>query len=307
MKLMNRWLGTLIFVVLIGAGSFVNFYVTNLLITDLMNLFKGSIDNQIVATIPSLMINFDFVLIIIFFARLLRHPGCRKSLVHFYSIILICFSLIGIVTGILGGTIVYHGFFQPYPFKLYTVSCLIVNSILCAVGVTFYFISRLILKDTEHHVIDRRYVFYNFFSVAFIYFVLNRTGALLWSFSYISPSTINLAWPFYVWLALPLFALFLYSISIFNYFKNRHRVAIVTSSVILTLNLGFTVTFMTLAYFSNDFISAVSPAMPISRLTCIPIDAILMFLMITILPLLNSYYLFKKRPKVAEIVEKLAK
>ncbi len=286
----------IIFIFLILGGSFINFYATNLLMSDIGNAYGGLIDNQIFATFPMWMLAFDFVLFTIYFARIYRHPNLKKKTTFLYSIILMSFSFVGILMGILSGILVYQSFVKPYPFPGYLILTFIFNGLFMLLGLAGLLCSIFVFKeDSEYRPIKKGYVFYSIFISVFIYFVYNRFGALLWSYTFMQISTLYLTWPFYLSLLFPLGVLVLFSFSIFNLYKEKGKFLIWSSIVIFALNFAFSIAYMIIAYNNTAFIAAVSPCMAISRLASMPIDAILSFLIVTLLPLFNIRYLRKHK------------
>ena len=124
---------SLILLIVIGIiGSIINFYATNLLFSDLSNMFYGVHDAYIISSFPIFFIALDFVVAFIFVLRLTRYPIYKKSLINLYTTYGIVNSVLGIMFSIITGSIIYDSFIAPYPFMGYSIIMLIVHLALCA-------------------------------------------------------------------------------------------------------------------------------------------------------------------------------
>ena len=72
-------------VLLTVVGSFVNFYCTNLIMSDISNMFYGVHNADIISSIPGLIFAMDFVLLAIFFMRLYLYKDQKKYIIRHYS------------------------------------------------------------------------------------------------------------------------------------------------------------------------------------------------------------------------------
>ena len=104
MEKLNRYGPIVAFWLAVLVGSFVNFYATNLVLSDISNLqaFLRMVNSH-TAIFTSIIFNIFLIAIIgtLYISRLCLRPNSRKSLTKLYLIIQIAVSFLGIVTSIL--------------------------------------------------------------------------------------------------------------------------------------------------------------------------------------------------------------
>jgi len=246
------------------------FLSCNLFYTDLSCYFGGL---TFLSTLPAMMICFELVLLIIFFLRIYKHIDRAANYLRTYSIIGIAFSVIGIISDILACIILYDGnFFAPYPCNGYMIGTLI---ILLAFAVELI-VDRIKYKNLEkvEFKVTPSHVFKTMFISFFIFYSLNRFGAVLCSIEYIHFRTLYMTFPFYILLLLP-FSLFVYVLlRYFELIKGKGQV--IYPIIVGALDIVLVTVCAIIAYNNTQFISAVSPAVPLERLATMPIETILL-------------------------------
>ena len=269
-------------------GSFINFYATNLLFSDLSNMFYGVHDIYIISSIPLFIIAVDFVVAFIFVMRFARYPEYKRATVNLYTIYLAILSVVGIVFSILTGTIIYHSFLAPYPFFCYGLIMLIVNIVLLALAIIENIKNRKQPKDEKRRHFKVKYILYSILLVFLTYFAFSKFGALLYSPVYILGRTLHLTFPFYVSLLFPMMLLAHIVLYFLDWYVGREKTEIIHVLIIFALNLIFGIAVFIIGYRHPEFISAVSPALALERLATFPVNTIFQFAAMLIL---SAYYL----------------
>lgn len=270
-------------------GSVVTFYATNMLLSDVSNMFYGVHDAYIVSSIPAFMLAVDFVAFLVFVMRYYRYPAYRKSMGNLYSIYLGVNSLVGIAFCILTG-VIYGSFTMPYPFWAYDVIMMIVHAGLLALAVVLNVKNRKMqLADQTKKKIQPHYVIYSAVLGAMTYFAFNKFGALILSPLYVYMRSLYLTWPFYLSLLCPIALVVHVLVYFFDGYKGKEKVGIAVVSTVFALSLGLGVSVLIIGSAHTQFISAVSPALPLERLATMPINSIFQLVAMV---LFSGYYLW---------------
>jgi len=282
----------IVFIALILVGSFINFYCTNFVLSDVSNLTYG-IKNRpegIFASLPGLNFAFLFVLACIFIIRYLRRPQYLKRLSRLYVIIGMSFSFIGLISAILAGAIVYKTFTASNPFPGYLILSIVLFSLFLIAGVLFFiFVFPKMEYSEEKRKLTAGYIFYSIVLAVTTYYAFNRLGALMWSPVYADAPTLYMTWPFYLGLILPILTFvhtFFYS---YDFYKKRCGIALIIINVINGLFIASVIFVIVMGMQNTEFISVISPAMGASRLLAKPIDIIAHFV---IFGLVNIYAIY---------------
>lgn len=276
-------------VLVILFGSIITFYSSNMLMSDLSNMFYGVHDAYIIASFPLFFISIDFVIGLIFIIRFCRYPQYRKALVNLYTLLLLIVSIIGFIFSILTGTLIYHSFTTRYPFIGYTTITLLIHIMLAFLAL---YIRKNYLKklpeDTEKKKLKVKYCLYSALLGFMIYFAFTKFGAFLYAPFYIHWRTFNLTFTFYLSLLMPI-ALVIHVILYFmDAYKGREKLAIFVVGSILCLSIILCSSVLIIGATQTQFISAVSPALPLERLATKPINSIFMLVALVIF---GMYYL----------------
>ena len=304
---MSKKIAGIILIILIVIGSIFTFFTANLLFSDLANIFPGYKDNNFISSLPMCMTMNQFVLAIIYVARYIRHPEYVKSMTRKYLIIFVAFSVVGIITSIMSGVMIYHSFFKPYPIPAYCLTMILVNVIFIAAAVYFYILTiKRMPDDKAKRPFSLEHVFHTMGISFMVFFSLERFGAFLYFPFYIQWRTIYLSWPFVFTLLAPLSMLIQSYLYIYPKYNKKPLTglifAIVNIGVALASHLAICIT----GYNNSKLLSAISPAMAIDRLDCSTKSLILILVVtfgIGILGLvyaLKTYLKFKKDTPVVE-------
>ena len=290
---MTKKKAIILMIIITLAGSIVTFYGTNLLLSDVSNMFYMTVTKDVISSLPIFFISLDFVLAAIALIRLYRHPQFRKCGTLLYSGILFCFSAAGIVSTVLTGTVIYHSFTAPYPFKGATLLCLFIHTLLAVISVIQ--IKRAVKweNDSEKRKIKLHYIIYTAFLSTLVFYAFNRTGAFLMMASFVQLSTLNITVWFYLALLLPLLNLMhslFYSFDVYSRYPKLSLIYAIAQTVLCIVLFLVTV----LVCMKNTaFISAVSPAVAIERLITIPIDTYAHFGLVLLQDLYELYIVIR--------------
>jgi len=288
-------------VIIMIFGSLTTFYGMNLLMSDLANMFYTSLSQDIISSLPLFIIALDFVLATLFVIRLYKHFDQKRALVNLYANLLEINSVVGIVTALLSGWIVYHDFMAPYPFPYYVLVCVILHTILLGVALwADLSLKKKLEEDTDHRKIKPKYVGYTIVLWLLTLFSYNRFGALLCAPVYVQLRTLDLTFPFYISLLLPL-ALLIYVIGNFlGWYKKNPKIAVIFPVIVLVLDIVFCVWVVYLGTSNTQFISAISPALGLERLATKPVDTILQFGGIGLLSIYYAFFAARYNRKIAK-------
>lgn len=270
-------------------GAFLNFYAFNLFCSDVANFFmQGNFELQIISTFPALNLAVIMIVVMMFLMRYYSKPTIVKRLSFTYSIIIASLSFVGLVTSILTGTIVHGSFLSERILPCYPLIGLIVHGIIFIGSLVLMFLTKKYLpEDKDRTKVTFRYVLATIGHATFLFFVFNRVGAVLWMPSYLQVRTLYVTWSFYLWTLLPLAMLVLLVLEELQRYKSHKRYGIISNSVMLGVNIVVGVGFAIMELNDTTIGAAISPVMPLSRLASMPVEAILIFLIMVIWPLLK--------------------
>jgi len=290
----------LIAVVLVG--SIFDFYGTNLLFSDIGNLYAGFKDNYIFSTIPMMMIFSQFILGVIYLSRMIVRPQYKKAMTKKFLITLAAMSLVGLVFSIISGISVYHSFTKPYPFPLYCLVMTIVNVVFIASAIyALILVKKRMSEDVEKRKFNILYVIYTFIASILLWISLDRFGAFLYLPSYIQWSTFDLSWPFIFGLPILLSMMvqsFLYA---FDFYNTHPKYGVMYA--VFNLLVGFILGFINikLYYRNSSLIAAISLPMGLERLSTSNSTTKVLFILVCTMGLIglgySIYFLIKSKKK----------
>ena len=295
---MSRKLSYIILIVLVVVGAIFTFFTANLLFSDLANIFPGYKDNNFITSLPMCMTMNQFILAILYVARYIRRPQYVKSMTKKYLIIFMAFSVVGIITSIMSGVMIYHSFFKPYPIPAYCFTMILVNVILIAAAVYFYILAvKRMPEDKEKRPFSVKHVFKTIGYSLGIFFVLERFGAALYFPFYIQWRTIYMSWPFFFTLLAPMSMCVQSFLYVIPKYKENLRVGLIFAIVNLGVAFAAHLAICITGYFNSKLLSAISPAMAIDRLDCSTKSLILVIAVtaiIGVLGLVNAIIIRRK-------------
>jgi len=291
-------------------GGFINFYAVNMLMNVICN--KGSPKFLLGAlpTLAMLTIAIEFVVASLFFLRLYLHPTHTHHFLFLYGILMMSFSFVGLVCDILSATVIYGSMTIKAPFAGAHIIFLLWHLGIIALGalMVFYFPKKITDPDIILHRTNTKHIFITIFWSLVLFYGMNRIGAFLWSPTYITWTNLGDTYPFYISLLLLPAILLNILLYVFNVYKKNAvaGVSISTGTVVLSLFFFFQIIMRGMT--DQAFVSSISPALPIERLTTIPIDISLQMVSVVALgvfTLTNS--IFFKRLKDIESGKRMPK
>lgn len=276
MKLSKNILATILVLMI----SVITFFTWNLIFSVVSNYQSVSLVSLACLPMVIFMIEIYVVLFCIFEYVVLkrRDPYLFKK----YSLIVGCFAIVGIVTSIIDGTVVYHSFVRDYIFAAFPLFMLIIHvlflgiSVYCAINAFMQIFREKPEKTWEN---PKKYWIRQVLIALMLMFALEKLGAfvllpLYWS-SYDSVYVL----PFYIQLLVPTF-LFC------SYMVDRHWLHDKKKNIIL-LSIGLGYSILSLIYMvilgsvlkENYQLIAnpLSPVLQLERLILIPVGFIIMY------------------------------
>ena len=305
---MSKKTAFILLIVTTVIGAIFTFYCANLLFSDLANMFPGIKDANIITSFPLCMTMNQFILGELYLARYIRRPQYVKAMTKKYLIIFMAFSLVGIITSIMSGVMIYHSFFKPYPIPAYCFTMILINVIFIAAGVYFYIlVNKRMNDDAEKRKFSVKHVFKTIGYSLGLFFVLERFGAALYFPFYIEWRTIYLSWPFFFTLLAPMAMI----VQSFLYVYPKYNEKPLTGLIFAIINLGVAfashLAVILVGYRDARLLSAISPAMAIDRLDCSTKSLILVIVVTLIIGVLGlvtallRYLKAKKEVKPEEV------
>lgn len=297
-SLLSKRVTILILILLVLAGSFVTFYATNLILSDVSNMFYMTITQDVITSIPIFMIAVQLIAATLFINRLYIRPQYTKKTFILFMDWITLPALIGCAATVVAGPLMYGSMTAPYPFKGATIFCLIWHIAMFLISTFLSTWAQGIIDDVEKKKMDFKYIVYTIFLAVLVFFAFNRFGALLWAPIYAQTRTLYLTWPFYVSLALPMLLLLYIPITSFELDKKNRWFTVWYVAAIIVLNIVFAIIVFKTGKENPLFISAISPALGIERLLTKPVDVIVQFVLLLLLGLYAlRYTIWRARKK----------
>ena len=271
-------------VILVLMVGVITFYTWNLIFSFVSNY--ESLSATSLSSLP--MVFFMIELYCLMFAAFGYERLNRRDPYFFrkYALVIGSFALLGVVSSILDGTIVYHTFVGDYVFFAMPLFMLIVHT--CLLGVACYvgFISwRTIAKQKPEKVkYNGRFYWVREVLVALLLmFALEKLGSivllpLFWS-SYDSGYVV----PFLIQLLMPALIVVIYMLDR-HYLKDR-KVSIILNSIVL----GYSILSLIYMLIMNKnayvlIINPLSPILQLERLITKPVGAVILYALSLIYP-----------------------
>ena len=199
-----------------------------------------------------------------------------------YSIILGCFAIVGIVTSILDGTIVYHTFTGDYIFAGFPLFMLIIHGVL--LGISLYLLIPSIIEickeKPEKPVKNPRFFGVRRVLVAFmLMFALEKLGGLVLLPIYWSSYDSGYVVPFLIQFLVPTFLVVCYFID--RQYKHDKKLNIILLSSAFGYSLLSMIYMLILCNiwkgFYMNIANPLSPIMQLERLLTKPLGAIILY------------------------------
>lgn len=271
-------------------GSLSCFFGTNLILSDVSNMFYMTITKDVLSSVPMFIVILEFIFAILCLARYIEHPQYKKRLVRHYTRIVFIVSILGMASTIAAYEICYGDIKAPYPFKYAGVVLVLWHLACWKIADSWMWKAKKWEDDVDRQKINVGYVLYNVVLGLFIFYALNRFGAFLMIPTFAQVSTLDRTFPLYICLILPMALLAnIFGVRI-GMDTQKAKTSLVYNLTILVLGaLGF-VYVMFVGMKDTRYISAVSPVMPIERLLTKPIDTVLLFSVIIAVSLISVIY-----------------
>lgn len=272
---MNRKTSLIALIITVVLGSVVTFYSSNMFFADIANFEGGFLQTTFFASVPGMMLGLIFLLISLFIIRANKRPNTVKRLAKTYLIIQCSFALVGLIGAILAGFINYQSFIKPYPFPGYLIIAIIIHSLFIIASIVLYIlVNKYFKEDTERFKVTIKHVGYTFAVSFYTLLAFNCLGAFLLSPVYIQWRTLYKTFPFYLSLLIPVIYFIYRVLDMFNLFKRR-KDRLFLASEYLAASIILPTTSFIIGMLDTQFISAISPVLPLERLASMPIDMIL--------------------------------
>jgi len=255
-------------IVIIIVGSFVNFFCTNMLLSDVSNMFH---DTMFISSIPAFVFACYFVLALLYVLRLGRRSQYKKRMTQVNTTAWIIFASVGLISSVVSGIVVYKSFLAPYPFPGYGIIAIVVHLAALIFSIYWKIKASKWADDLEKRKKTFKHVLFTFVCVFIFYVAFNRFGALLWAPVYVQVRTLYLTWPVYVSFLIPLALLVHNILYITGVFVRKPAAGVVYDIMVILATLLLTGIVVKNAMEHTLFIAAVSPAFALDRLATKPI------------------------------------
>ena len=285
--------------VLLLMVAVITFFTWNLIFSLVSNYEALSMTS--ISSLP--MVFFMIILYVLIFAVFDYEVLKRKDAYFFrkFSIIVASFALLGMISSILDGTIVYHTFVGDYVFFAMPLFMLIVHALICGIAVYGAVLSCKSIHDNKPEKTWERPKLYwirEVLMALLLMFALEKFGAFLllpvfWS-SYDSIYVL----PFYIQLLIPSFIVVMYFVD--RHWLHNKKLNIILSGSALAYSL-FSLIYMLLMSKGTWplVINPLSPILQLERLITKPIGAIVLYAVSLIYPcvilVLNVVKLLKEK------------
>lgn len=274
-------------VILCVTGSFICFYATNLILSDVANMFYMYITKDVISSLPFFLAAVEFVIASICVLHLGLFSNEQKHILKLNAPAIAALSFIGLICSVFSGIAIYGSFTSPYPFPGATILSLLYH--LLILGLAVFVFAECRDAESVDETVSKRiwYAVQYIFLAVFIYYAFDRFGAVLWAPVYVQLSTLHKTFFFYLSQLLPVFLLLHHCRFRLGLYKDTDRAGIVFPVVYLIADILLCVSVVTGGINDTQFVSAISPALGIERLLSKPVITIAHFTLVT-LPVIAS-------------------
>lgn len=257
-------------------GSLFMVQASNMFFDDVFNIQVKLTSTTIVVTIPAATIAILFVLATLYVIRLYKHPDCFKRLSITYLINIACLGLIGTVTAIISGAVVYHTMAGSHPFPGYLIIFLIFNVVMLAASIGCIYLLKNRPADEGRIKVTIPYIFKTVGWFLFISLVFNRLGLFIGAPSYIYWRNFYQTFPTYLYLIFPVFLGVLKVFQLLGLFN--HKKNLILALVAIGLNVCFFAYTAIMGINDTGFVSSISQLYPLERMAAKPVELPIHFL-----------------------------
>ena len=276
MRLLKNLLGVAIVLMI----AVITFFTWNLIGSFISNYQSLSITSISMFPMLILMIELYIILFAIF-----EHVDLKRRDAYFYkkySLLLGCFAIVGVVTSILDGTIVYHTFIGDYIFLAFPLFMLIVHAILLGISVYLFVpsVMQICKEKLEKTWKNTRFYGVRQTFVAFmLMFGLEKLGGLVLLPIYWSSYDSGYVVPMLIQFLVPIFLFVTYMVD--RHFKHDKK----TNTILLSIAFCYSILSMTYMLilcnvwkgFYMNIANPLSPILQLERLITKPLGAIILY------------------------------
>lgn len=292
---MNKKNALISIIILTALGSVICFYGTNLILSDVSNMFYMTVTKDVISSLPIFMVALDFVLMSIAVIRLFRYPQYKKRETILYGILFLIFSVLGALFTVITAVLIYGSFTAPYPFPGASILCLIWHVLSTVAAAVMLGKCKKWENDTVRRRMSLRHIVYTVFLCILVFYTFNRFGAVLLMPLYAQWRTLYMTVWFYLSLLLPMANLVHTFLHVFDIDKEHPRLSLHYAVIQIVACLVLAVIVFSLGMRNTQFISAVSPAVAIERLLTKPVDTIFHFILVLLLDLYSLYIVLRHK------------
>lgn len=262
---MNKKLRFFLLILLSAGASFVCFYATNLILSDIANMFYMTLTRDLISSLPVFLFAVELLIAVLAIVRGGRAPQERRALARRCALACAVLSAAGAACAVLTGSVIYGSFTAPYPFAGATLLLLAVHTAVLAAAV----IALCVLRGEKGRVSAIRVLLWPLLAI-YTYYAFDRFGAVLWAPVYAQASTLYKTFVFYLALLLPICVLLCAWRRALGFGCSRLAVR----ALLPLLAVGLNAAVILIGQKDMQFVAAISPALGIERLLSMPILAI---------------------------------
>ena len=274
-------------------GSVIAFYATNLILSDVSNMFYMTVTKDFITSLPIFFAAVQLVAVFGGVLDLYAEPDRGRKTALGCTAVLELTTLIGIISTFVSYLGIYKNFMAPYPFRGACI-VLLVYYVICFAAASYLRAQGRSLPETEKEKRKIGEVVFRIIRFVFIFYAFNRLGAVILSPLYIQWRSFGLTCPFYISMLLPVALLILMIYAIMDFGGRSARSGLVFAVIIFAADIILNAYIFTVGRASTRFTAAISPAVPIERLLSKPIVVIIACAVATVLSIYALIYMSRR-------------
>ena len=276
-------------------GSLFVAYAVNMFFSDIVNIAVGFSRSTFFASLPAIALALSFTFATLFVLRAYKYQKALRKLAKRFLIIVCAFGFVGVLGAILAMAVTYKSALSPGPFPAYLIVFMILNLAVIG-GAVFGLLNVKKLKEDEEPLkMGVGYIFKSIGWVLFILLTYDRFGTLLVSPTFIYWRTLYMTFPFYIFLAVPMYlgvVEALYVLELVDLKKIR-LMGIIGGAAALCLFIYCVI----MGLSTTTFIAALSQCMPLERISSKPLE--ILFHILAYVGVSVAIFLQTRKPKEA--------
>ena len=273
---MKKTIGLISVTVLGILASLLLVLAGNMFFGDVANISAGMITGLFV-TLPAAALTVDVIALFLAVIGYFVSEKTHKKLFKVNLLTIAISSGVGLIGALLAGIVTYHSFTKPYPFPGFLIIFMIAHLLViasCVYGLVFCI--KKMPEDQEAFKVTVGHVFKTIGWFLFVSLTLNRFGMFVISPLYIEWRTFGMTFVFYLYLLVPL-ALGIYKVLKLLGFIGEGLGNTIFAISMEVINLALCAVIVILGSTHSEFISAVSPALGLERISSMPFEIIIHF------------------------------